>query len=199
MGVWGLYPQRGSKGQRPFGGGQGAKPPEATERFFKNEIRICTASEVALYEIQNCYFSNLFLLSFSFLFLSFLSISLFFSFSLKSGTADAVPAVAVPTALTPPIEGFGFPDFFPSGVSRNSRLFSTPKWLEIQTFSPDIAQSVGNPTFSIMLTRNLKNLHPIYTSPCRRVRKSRLFPDKFGPEIQAFWRFALGNPEIFRI
>ena len=28
--VWGLYPQWGSKGQRPFGGGQGAKPPEAS-------------------------------------------------------------------------------------------------------------------------------------------------------------------------
>ena len=101
---------------------------------------------------------------------------------------------------TPPIEGFGFPDFFPSSVSRKSGLFSTTKQWEIQTFSPDNAQSVGNPTFSIMLTRNPEEFASyIYTSPYRRVRNSGLFPDKFGQEIQAFWRFVLGNPEIFRI
>ena len=38
---WGLgfVPQRGLKGQGPFGGGQGAKPA-----LFKNETRICTVS-----------------------------------------------------------------------------------------------------------------------------------------------------------
>ena len=79
----GVVPPARIKGQSPFGEGQGAKPPEGST-FSKMRLEF-------VHQVDGTIITKLLTKSLCF----------FPFFKLKSGTANAVLAVAVQTALTP--------------------------------------------------------------------------------------------------
>ena len=80
----GVAPPAGIEGAEPLGGGQGAKPPEGSA-FSKMRLEF-------VHQVDGTIITKL--LTKKFFFFPF--------FKLKSGTANAVPAVAVPTTLMVP-------------------------------------------------------------------------------------------------
>ena len=77
----GVVPPAGIQGAEPLDGGQGAKPPEGSA-FSKMRLEF-------VHQVDDTIITKLLTKSLCF----------FLFFKLKSGTANAIPAVAVPTPL----------------------------------------------------------------------------------------------------